>query len=331
MESKLNSIEIYRSKDGTVQLNVKLENESVWLTQSQMAELFGVDRTSIVRHIRNIYKSEELDESSTCAKNAQVRMEGQRQIVREIPLYNLDVIISVGYRVNSKNATSFRRWATSVLKQYIIKGYAINQQIKLDRYKELKDVVRLMSRAIGLQEEVSNEEYGGLFNVISDYVYALDTLDHYDYQSLAIQKTTSDASFHATYDNAMEAINALKVKFGGSRWFANEKDESFKSSIGQIYQTFDGQELYPSVEEKAAMLLYLVVKNHSFSDGNKRIAAMLFLWFLNNNHVLYAEDGHKRIADNTLVALTLMIAESRTEEKDVMVKVVVNLINKDNQ
>lgn len=331
MESKLNSIEIYRSKDGTVQLNVKLENESVWLTQSQMAELFGVDRTSIVRHIRNIYKSEELDESSTCAKSAQVRMEGQRQIVREIPLYNLDVIISVGYRVNSKNATSFRRWATSVLKQYIIKGYAINLQIKLDRYKELKDVVRLMSRAIGLQEEVSNEEYGGLFNVISDYVYALDTLDHYDYQSLAIQKTTSDASFHATYDNAMEAINALKVKFGGSQWFANEKDESFKSSIGQIYQTFDGQELYPSVEEKAAMLLYLVVKNHSFSDGNKRIAAMLFLWFLNNNHVLYAEDGHKRIADNTLVALTLMIAESRTEEKDVMVKVVVNLINKDNQ
>lgn len=209
MESKLNSIEIYRSKDGTVQLNVKLENESVWLTQSQMAELFGVDRTSIVRHIRNIYKSEELDESSTCAKSAQVRMEGQRQIVREIPLYNLDVIISVGYRVNSKNATSFRRWATSVLKQYVIKGYAINQQIKLDRYKELKDVVRLMSRAIGLQEEVSNEEYGGLFNVISDYVYALDTLDHYDYQSLAIQKTTSDASFHATYDNAMEAINAL--------------------------------------------------------------------------------------------------------------------------
>lgn len=209
MESKLNSIEIYRSKDGTVQLNVKLENESVWLTQSQMAELFGVDRTSIVRHIRNIYKSEELDESSTCAKSAQVRMEGQRQIVREIPLYNLDVIISVGYRVNSKNATSFRRWATSVLKQYVIKGYAINQQIKLDRYKELKDVVRLMSRAIGLQEEVSNEEYGGLFNVISDYVYALDTFDHYDYQSLAIQKTTSDASFHATYDNAMEAINAL--------------------------------------------------------------------------------------------------------------------------
>ena len=326
-----NQIEIYRSQDGSVQLNVKLENETVWLTQSQMADLFGVDRTSIVRHIRNIYKSEELEENSTCAKNAQVRIEGQRQIVREIPYYNLDMIISVGYRINSKNATSFRRWATSVLKQYLIKGYVINQQLKLDRYNELKDVVRLMGRAIGMQEKVTTDEYSGLFNVISDYVYALDTLDHYDYQSLSIQQTTKNEPFRATYDNAMEAINALKDKFGGSQWFANEKDDSFKSSIGQIYQTFGGEELYPSVEEKAAMLLYLVVKNHSFSDGNKRIAAMLFLWFLNNNHVLYAEDGHKRIADNTLVALTLMIAESRTEEKDVMVKVVVNLINKENQ
>lgn len=326
-----NSIEIYRSQDGSIQLNVKLENDTVWLTQSQMAELFGVDRTSIVRHIRNIYKSEELDQNSTCAKNAQVRTEGHRSVLREIPYYNLDMIISVGYRVNSKNATSFRRWATSVLKQYLIKGYVINQQIKLDRYNELKDVVRLMSRTVGMQEKVTSEEYGGLFNVISDYVYALDTLDHYDYQSLSIQKTTKEELFRATYDNAMEAISALKEKFGGSQWFANEKDDSFKSSIGQIYQTFGGEDLYPSVEEKAAMLLYLVVKNHSFSDGNKRIAAMLFLWFLNNNHVLYAEDGHKRIADNTLVALTLMIAESRTEEKDVMVKVVVNLINEENQ
>lgn len=325
-----NSIEIYSSQDGSIQLKVKLENGTVWLTQSQMAELFGVDRTSIVRHIRNIYKSEELDQNSTCAKNAQVRTEGHRSILREIPYYNLDMIISVSYRVNSKNATSFRRWATSVLKQYLIKGYAINQQIKLDRYNELKDVVRLMSRTVGLQEKVTSEEYGGLFNVISDYVYALDTLDHYDYQSLSIQKTTKEEPFRATYENAMEAINALKEKFGGSQWFANEKDDSFKSSIGQIYQTFGGEDLYPSVEEKAAMLLYLIVKNHSFSDGNKRIAAMLFLWFLNNNHVLYAEDGHKRIADNTLVALTLMIAESRTEEKDVMVKVVVNLINKEN-
>ena len=324
-----NSIEIYRSQDGSVQLNVKLENETVWLTQSQMAELFGRDRTVITRHINNCYKEGELDKNITCAKFA--HMGKDQDQTYETTMYNLDVIISVGYRVKSVQGTRFRQWATSVLKQYLIKGYVINQQLKLDRYNELKDVVRLMGRAIGMQEKVTTDEYSGLFNVISDYVYALDTLDHYDYQSLSIQQTTKNKPFRATYDNAMEAINALKDKFGGSQWFANEKDESFKSSIGQIYQTFGGEELYPSVEEKAAMLLYLVVKNHSFSDGNKRIAAMLFLWFLNNNRVLYAEDGHKRIADNTLVALTLMIAESRTEEKDVMVKVVVNLINKENQ
>lgn len=320
-----NSIEIYRSQDGSVQLNVKLENETVWLSANQMAMLFDRDAKTIRKHINNVFADGEL------TKESNTHFLRVANSDKPVPFYNLDVIISVGYRVKSQQGVQFRRWATSVLKQYLIKGYAINQQIKLDRYNELKDVVRLMSRAVGLQDKVTTDEYSGLFNVISDYVYALDTLDQYDYQSLSISKTTKDESFRATYDNAMEAINALKEKFGGSKWFANEKDDSFKSSIGQIYQTFGGEELYPSVEEKAAMLLYLVVKNHSFSDGNKRIAAMLFLWFLNNNRVLYAEDGHKRIADNTLVALTLMIAESRTEEKDVMVKVVVNLINKENQ
>ena len=324
------SIVLYTTEDGNTQLEVKLEQDTVWLTQSQMAELFGIDRTSILRHIKNIYNAEELEESSTCAKNAQVRIEGKRRIQRDIPYYNLDMIISVGYRVNSRKATIFRRWATAILKQYLIKGYAIDQR-RLDHYAELKEVVHLMSRAITLQDKVSEGEYAGLFNVIADYVYALDTLDRYDYQTLDIEKTTKEEPFRATYENAMDAIQALKEKFGGSQWFANEKDESFKSSIGQIYQTFGGEDLYPSVEEKAAMLLYLVVKNHSFSDGNKRIAAMLFLWFMEKNGILYAADGRKRIADNTLVALTLMIAESRTEEKDVMVKVVVNLINKDNQ
>lgn len=319
-----NSIEIYRSQDGSVQLNVKLENETVWLSANQMAMLFDRDAKTIRKHINNVFADGEL------TKESNTHFLRVANSDKPVPFYNLDVIISVGYRVKSQQGVQFRRWATSVLKQYLIKGYAINQQIKLDRYNELKDVVRLMSRAVGLQDKVTTDEYSGLFNVISDYVYALDTLDQYDYQSLAISKTTKDEPFRATYDNAMEAINALKEKFGGSKWFANEKDDSFKSSIGQIYQTFGGEELYPSVEEKAAMLLYLVVKNHSFSDGNKRIAAMLFLWFLNNNRVLYAEDGHKRIADNTLVALTLMIAESRTEEKDVMVKVVVNLINREN-
>lgn len=250
--------------------------------------------------------------------------------MQNVEYYNLDMIISVGYRVKSRNGIAFRKWANNILKQYLIKGYAIDRR-RLDHYEELKDVVRLMSRTLTLQEQVSEGEYAGLFSVVSDYVYALDTLDRYDYQSLEIGKTTCEEPFRATYDNATEAIRMLKERFGGSRWFANEKDDSFKSSIGQIYQTFGGQDLYPSVEEKAAMLLYLVVKNHSFSDGNKRIAAMLFLWFLDKNGILYSADGHKRIADNTLVALTLMIAESRTEEKDVMVKVVVNLINKDNQ
>lgn len=320
-----NSIEIYRSQDGSVQLNVKLENETVWLSAIQMAMLFDRDAKTIRKHINNVFADGEL------TKESNTHFLRVANSDKPVPFYNLDVIISVGYRVKSQQGVQFRRWATSVLKQYLIKGYVINQQIKLDRYNELKDVVRLMSRAVGLQDKVTTDEYSGLFNVISDYVYALDTLDQYDYQSLSISKTTKDEPFRATYDNAMEAINALKEKFGGSKWFANEKDDSFKSSIGQIYQTFGGEELYPSVEEKAAMLLYLVVKNHSFSDGNKRIAAMLFLWFLNNNRVLYAEDGHKRIADNTLVALTLMIAESRTEEKDVMVKVVVNLINRENR
>lgn len=320
-----NSIEIYHSQDGSVQLNVKLENETVWLSANQMAMLFDRDAKTIRKHINNVFADGELAKESNTQKMRVANSD------KPVPFYNLDVIISVGYRVKSRQGVQFRQWATSVLKQYLIKGYVVNQQIKPDRYNELKDVVRLMSRSIVLQDKVTTDEYSGLFNVISDYVYALDTLDQYDYQSLSISKTTKEEPFRATYDNAMEVINALKEKFGGSKWFANEKDDSFKSSIGQIYQTFGGEELYPSVEEKAAMLLYLVVKNHSFSDGNKRIAAMLFLWFLNNNRVLYAKDGHKRIADNTLVALTLMIAESRTEEKDVMVKVVVNLINKENQ
>ena len=330
-EAGASSIVMYTTEDNSIQLDVKLENETVWLSQQQMALLFNTDRTSILRHINNIYKSEELEESSTCAKIAQVRTEGKREVVRTIPFYNLDMIISVGYRVNSRNATKFRQWATSVLKDYLVKGYAVNQKITQQRYEELKKVVQLMSRTYRHQEQLSSEEAGGMISAISDYVYALDTLDHYDYQALTIDKTTTEEPFHATYENAMEAIRRLKSKFGGSAVFANEKDDSFKSSIGQIYQTFGGVDLYPSVEEKAAMLLYLVVKNHSFSDGNKRIAAMLFLWFMDNNRVLYGPDGHKRIADNTLVAITLMIAESKPEEKDVIVKVVVNLINQDNQ
>jgi prophage maintenance system killer protein len=325
------SIMIYVSEDNQISLDVKMDGDTVWLSQSQMALLFDTDRTSILRHINNIYKIGELEENSTCAKIAQVRIEGKRKVTREIPFYNLDMIISVGYRVNSIRGTQFRIWANKVLKDYLIKGYAINEKLKLERYDELKNVVRLLSTTVKAHERLSSEESDGLFSVISDYVYALDTLDRYDFQQLIVDNTVKEERFHATYENAMDAINRLKPKFGGSALFANEKDDSFRSSIGQIYQTWDGEELYPSIEEKAAMLLYLVVKNHSFSDGNKRIAAMLFLWFMERNGILYREDGEKRIADNTLVALTLMIAESRTEEKDIMVKVVVNLINQNNK
>lgn len=325
-----NKIVIYQSEDGKTQLDVKLEGETVWLSQSQMSELFQTDRTVINRHIKNIYKSGELDEKATCAKNAQVRLEGNRTVTRNIPYYNLDVIISVGYRVNSIRGTRFRQWANSVLKQYLIKGYTVNEQIRKQQIVELRQLVQVMGRTIQQQPVPVTDESNALFNVVIDYTYALDTLDNYDYQRLSIAKTTKEEPFHATYDNAMREIDMLRNKFSGSVLFGNEKDDSFKSSIGQIYQTFGGEELYPSVEEKAAMLLYLVTKNHSFSDGNKRIAATLFLWFMNNNGILYREDGSKRIADNTLVALTLMIAESRTEEKDVMVKVVVNLINRSN-
>ena len=244
--------------------------------------------------------------------------------------YDLDVIISVGYRVHSKRGTAFRIWARKVIKEYLVKGYVVNERIRKEQLGELRQLVQVASRAISNQEVPQTVESQDLLNVVVDYTYALDTLDNYDYERLTIDKTTKQEKFHATYDNAMEEIGRLRDKFGGSALFGNEKDDSFKSSIGQIYQTFGGNELYPSVEEKAAMLLYLVTKNHSFSDGNKRIAATLFLWFLNNNGILYREDGSKRLADNTLVALTLMIAESKTEEKDVMVKVVVNLINQKN-
>lgn len=325
-----NQIIIYQTEDGQTQIDVRMENETVWLTQAQMAELFEKTPQNITMHIGNAYKEGELEKESTCKEYLQVQQEGKRKVSRMVKYYDLDVIISVGYRVKSKRGTAFRIWARKVLKQYLVKGYAVNERLRKEQIGELRQLVGMLGRTIQSQPLLSNDETNALFEVVTDYAYALDTLDNYDYERLTINKTTKEEPFHATYENAMEAIDGLREKFGGSVLFGNEKDDSFKSSIGQIYQTFGGEELYPSVEEKAAMLLYLVTKNHSFSDGNKRIAATLFLWFLNNNHILYHPDGSKRIADSTLVALTLMIAESRTEEKDVMVKVVVNLINKNN-
>ena len=331
MTENLNDkIIIYQSEDGKTQLDVKLEGETVWLTQAQMVELFQTSKQNVSLHINNIYKEGELEKEATVKDYLTVQSEGARTIHRRVKYYNLDMIISVGYRVNTKRGIRFRQWANSVLKQYLVKGYAINENIRKQQIAELRQLVQVVGRTIQQQPVKSTDESNALFDVVVDYTYALDTLDDYDYQRLHIARITKEEPFHATYENAMHEIDLLRQKFGGSVLFGNEKDESFKSSIGQIYQTFGGVELYPSVEEKAAMLLYLVTKNHSFSDGNKRIAATLFLWFMNNNNILYRPDGSKRIADNTLVALTLMIAESKTEEKDIMVKVVVNLINQAN-
>ena len=320
---------IYQTADGETRLDVRMENDSVWLTQAQIAQLFGTEIPAISKHIRNIFQSGELEREATVSKMEMVRQEGKRTVKRRIDTYNLDMILSVGYRVNSKNATQFRIWANKVLKEYLIKGYAVNSQAKIEQLEELKQTVRLLSKVLSAKE-VTKSEAVGLLRVITDYTYGLDTLDRYDYQQLEVTATTAEEPFHATYENAMEALQVLRDKFGGSELFAHEKDESFKSTMGAIYQTFGGRDLYPSVEEKAATLLYLTVKNHSFSDGNKRIAAFLFLWFLENNRILYRADGSRLVDNNTLVALTLMIAESRTEEKDVMTKVVVNLINKNN-
>lgn len=319
-----NKFIIYQTEDGQTQIDVRLESDTVWLSTSQMAMLFDKEESNIRRHVINVFKEGELERDNNVQK---IHVNG---IKKPVPYYNLDVIISVGYRVKSKRGTAFRIWARQIIKDYLVKGYAVNERIRKEQIGELRQLVGMLGRTIQNQPVLSTDETNALFDVVVDYTYALDTLDDYDYQRLVVKETTPEEKFHATYDNAMEAISALRDKFGGSKLFGNEKDDSFKSSIAQIYQTFGGEELYPSVEEKAAMLLYLVTKNHSFSDGNKRIAATLFLWFLNNNGILYREDGTKRLADNTLVALTLMIAESRTEEKDVMVKVVVNLINKNN-
>lgn len=317
-------IVIYRTADGQTSIDVKLEDETVWLSANQMANLFDRDEKTIRKHINNVFSEGELEKENNTHF---LRVDGVKQ---PVAFFSLDVIISVGYRVKSQRGIQFRIWANKVLKEYLLKGYAVNKALTEQRYTELKQLVTVLGRTVKAQEALTSEDALNLVEVVSDYTYALDTLDKYDYQQLAVEQTTNEVKFHATYEGAMQAIEELKEKFGGSQWFAHEKDDSFKSSIGQIYQTFGGQDLYPSVEEKAAMLLYLVTKNHSFSDGNKRIAATLFLWFMAGNGILYNSDGSKRIADNTLVALTLMIAESRTEEKDIMVKVVVNLINKNN-
>jgi hypothetical protein len=309
---------------------VDTANDTVWATQKAMAQLFGVSVPNISYHFKKIFSSGELDAQTVIKEILITAQSGVRGVSEEkVRYYNLDAILSLGYRVNSVQASAFRKWATSVLKQYMMKGYAVNHNaVSEQKYEDLKRALGLLENVFGQNLIMAEQQAKELFVVVKDYTYALDTLDAYDHQNLEITDTTLQERFHATYENAMEAIQNLKAKFNESQLFGVEKDKSFHSSIGQIYQTWDGHDLYPSVEEKAAMLLYLVVKNHSFVDGNKRIAATLFLWFLQNNGILYRLDGTKRIADGTLVSLTLMIAESRMDEMDILVKVVVNLINR---
>ncbi len=325
-----NAVVLYQSPDGSNALAVRLDHETVWLTQRQMAELFGKNSDTIGLHIRNVYKEGELSEEGTAEESSVVQHEGLRQIRRTIRFYNLDVIISVGYRVKSRQGTRFRQWATGVLRDHIVKGYTINEQRFREQAEKLTDMrrtVELLARTLANQELV-NDTGKDVLRVITDYAYALNLLDRYDHGTLTIEETTRLALHVIDYDEAIGIVASMKGEFDGL--FGIEKDQGFKSALGVIYQTFGGEELYPSVEEKAANLLYLVVKNHAFSDGNKRIAAALFIHFLGMNGILYRPDGSKRLADNALVALTLLIAESRPEEKETIVKVIVNLINRKN-
>jgi len=321
---------LYRSEDGAVQLEVQLDRETVWLNQRQMAELFDKDTDTIGLHVRNIYKEGELPRKGTTEESSVVQNEGGRKVHRQVYFYNLDVIISVGYRIKSKRGTQFRQWATGVLREHLVRGFTLNEKRLQEQEQKLADLHRtvgLLEKTLALQA-IGIDEARGLLQVITDYAYALTTLDRFDHGTLAIEQTTRPAPYIMTYEAAMEIVTAMKSGFGGL--FGLEKDQGFKSSLGAVYQTFGGEELYPSVEEKAANLLYFVVKNHAFSDGNKRIGAALFITFLAGNNALYRSDGSKRIADNALVALTLLIAESRPQDKETIVKVIVSLINRAN-
>lgn len=318
------SLEIYQS-DGEIQIEVRFENETVWLSLNQISSMFGRDKSVISRHLKNIFSSGELEQNSTVAKNATVQLEGGRQVIREIEFYNLDVIISIGYRVNSKVGTHFRQWATQRLKDYLIKGYAVNQQ----RLSQLQQSFKLIREA-ALSEDFSKSQVREIIDILSDYAMGLDILDRYDRQNLELGKVERNPVFQISYPEAKSAIEELRIKYGGSPLFGREKDNSFQSSISTINQTFDGKELYPSIEEKVAHLLYFVVKNHSFTDGNKRIAAWLFVWYLAKNNYLLDAKGNPKVANNALAAITLMVALSKPEEKDLMILVIVNSINKGN-
>ena len=299
-----NEIILYETSDHSVKLNVNTDGDTVWLSMDQLTDLFERDKSNISRHIRNVFKEGELERAATVAKFATVQTEGDREITRYIEYYNLDVIISVGYRVKSQRGVEFRKWANKILKDYIINGYAVNNK----RIEQIGEVIRIMKRA---EKQL---EVGQVLSVIEKFNAALDLLDDYDHQTMK-KPTGSKAVYVLDYDECRKVINEMKFA-SDSELFGNEKDDSFKGSIANIYQEFGGMEIYPSLEEKAANLLYFVTKNHSFSDGNKRIAAAMFLYFLDKNNALFLDEvkTEKTIADQTLAALTIMIAESQPAE-----------------
>jgi prophage maintenance system killer protein len=324
-------IVLYLAKDGRTTLDVRLEQETIWLSLNQIATLFERDKSVISRHLRNIFTSKELEHGSVVAFFATTAADGKNY---QVEYFNLDAILSVGCRVNSKRGTQFRIWATGVLKDHILKGYTLNEkrlQAQVSRLSELQAAVDVMGRII-TEKAITGTEAEGLLSVITDYSLALRLLDQYDHEQLRLHGTTGVGRFVLTYAAALPAIARMAATVGpaAAGLFGREKDKGLASAIGAIYQTFSGHDLYPSIEEKAAHLLYFVVKNHAFVDGNKRIGAFLFIWFLDANGLLYRKDGSKRLADNALVALTLLIAGSKPAEKDTLCKVIVNLINREN-
>lgn len=331
-EPNINPVEfaIFKLDDGNVEFQIIIDGESdtVWATEEQIVSLFGKARRTIGEHIKNIYEEGELEKASTWREFRQVQMEGNRTVSRKVSLYNLDVIISVGYRVKSKTGTKFRIWANKVIKDYLIKGFSINERLLRERTRqltELKEVVRLQEKVISAYK-LDTDESIGLINIIAQYSKALDLLDRYDHQRLVIPEEEYREAIRINYYEARNSINQLGKLTNFEGLFGREKDESFKGTIENIYQTFEGKDLYPTLKEKAAHLLYFVVKNHSFADGNKRIAAYLFIWFLDKNKILYTPEGRIAIPESTLVALTLLIAESDPNEKEMMIKVIVNLL-----
>ncbi len=327
-EIQKGEIIIYTSEDGSVSLDTKLKNDTIWLTQDMMAKLFETTPQNITIHIKNIYEEKELEQDSTCKDFLQVRKEGNRNVSRKLAHYNLDMVLSVGYRIKSKVATKFRIWATNTLKSYITKGYVINEKrlkTQQDKIHTLQSTVNLLKRSI--QNQISTiDEAQDVANILDNFVQGLDLLDNFDHKTLDTKGITQKDAIVISREEYLNVIDKMKSEFA-SDVFANPKDDSFDSSINQIYQTFGGKDCYPTLEEKAAMLLYLITKNHSFSDGNKRIAASCFLYFLNKNNMLY-KNNFPIIDNGTLFALTLLIAESNPDEMEIMKQIVVSVLNK---